>query len=438
MSQSTTLTLLDRRRASLPSLVLVANMASTQEVSRPFGLAPIVVGTGNDCDLIVTDPAVSRRHCLFRITPQGILVRDLQSKNGTFVSNIRVQEAHVAPGHVLQIGGVSLRIRVTGEPSEIPLWPEASFGGALGGSTVMRALFHRLHQAAQSPEVVLLRGESGTGKELLARAIHDASPRADGPFVIFDAAAITPALFEAELFGHVRGAFTGADADRTGMLATADGGTLFLDEIGELPLDQQPKLLRVLESKQYRPVGSNEWRSFDARIVAATHRDLHAATAAGEFRQDLYFRLAVFECVVPPLRERSDDIELLVERFLASDIPPRTVLDLPHGALEMLASHHWPGNVRELRNTVSRLLLFPHMRERALEFHGVEGEARRDFDALLGLSWRDARERVIDRFEASYLREKLHAHDGNVAKAATDMGISRQLVHRLMVRHGIR
>ena len=198
----------------------------------------------------------------------------------------------------------------------------------------------------------------------------------------------------------MRGAFTGANADRAGLLAQADGGTLFLDEIGELAIDLQPKLLRALEAKQFRAVGRSSWQAFDARIVAATHRDLRAAVAAGRFREDLYFRLAIFQARVPSLRERRDDIELLVERFLAAEIPPRTTLDLPPGALPLLSGHDWPGNVRELKNAVARLAVLPHA-ESVLEVHGVEGEVRRDFDGLLALSWRDARERIVDRFEAS-------------------------------------
>ncbi len=425
-----------RDLVQLPSLILVATQDGGPEIATPLGMTPLVVGTDPECDVTLRDPAVSRRHARFSVTTSGVMVRDLESKNGTSIGGVDIREAFLTVGSFARVGGVTLRLRVVGAPSDVPLWPGASFGHALGGSIAMRALFAKLHHAAQTSETILVTGESGTGKELLARAIHDASPRRDGPFVIFDAGSVAPNLIESELFGHVRGAFTGAIADRAGLLAQAHGGTLLLDEVGELAVDLQPKLLRALEAKQFRAVGGSAWQAFDARIVAATHRDLRADVAAGRFREDLYFRLAIFQARVPPLRERKEDIELLVERFLAAEVPPRTTLDLPPGALPLLSGHDWPGNVRELKNAVARLAVLPHA-ESVLEFHGVEGEVRRDFDGLLALSWRDARERIVDRFEASYLAAKLREHQGNVARAAASMGISRQLVHRLMARHGL-
>jgi two-component system response regulator GlrR len=432
-----TITTIRRDLAQVPSVVLFATEADGAASSLPLGLSPAVVGTDPDCDLRLRDSAVSRHHARFTVSTQGVLVRDLDSKNGTYVGGIEVREAYVTSATFVRIGGTTIRLRVIGAPADVPLFAGASFGGALGGSLVMRALFAQLLRAAQSSETVLITGESGTGKELLARAIHDASPRKEGPFVIFDAGSVAPNLLESELFGHVRGAFTGANAARPGLLSQANGGTLFLDEIGELSLDLQPKLLRALEARQFRPVGSNTWQPFDARIVAATNRELGAAVTSGQFREDLYFRLAIIRARVPPLRERKEDIELLVERFLASKLPPRTTLDLPPGALSLLTSHDWPGNVRELKNAVTRLSVLPDP-EMALEFHGVEGEVRHEFDAILGLPWRDAREQIVDRFEASFLAAKLREHQGNVARAAASMGISRQLVHRLMTRHGLR
>ncbi len=398
---------------------------------------PIVVGTDPGCDLVVGDAGVSRRHAEITLTTRGVVVRDLDSKNGTTVGGVVIREAYLAATGTARVGGVTLRVRADGGVEDIPLYPGASFGGALAGSSVMRALFAQLQRAAQTSETVLLIGESGTGKELLARAIHDHSPRRDGPFVVFDAGAVSAQLLEAELFGHAKGAFTNAIADREGLLAQSNGGTLFLDEIGELPLELQPKLLRALESRQYRPVGTNLTRTFDARLVAATHRDLRTLAAAGKFRDDLYFRLAVIQARVPALRERREDVELIVERMLMASDPPRTLLDLAPGALAMLTAHDWPGNVRELKNAVARLSVMPFATA-VIDYQGVEGEARRSLDSLLQLPWREARERVADRFEASYLAAKLAEHDGNAARTAAAMGVSRQLVHRLMVRHGLR
>jgi transcriptional regulator with PAS, ATPase and Fis domain len=267
----------------------------------------------------------------------------------------------------------------------------------------------------------------------LARAVHERSPQKKGPFVVFDCSAVAGQLVESELFGHARGAFTGAVDHRAGVLEQADGGTLFLDEIGELPPELQPKLLRAIEARQYRRVGSNAWRSFDARLVVATHRDLRSEIASGSFRQDLYFRIAVVKIRVPPLRERRDDIDLIVQGFLSAQRPSRGLDDLPPGALAMLKAHDWPGNVRELRNTVARLLLFPHLGS------GVFDDVAPGAGGLpFRLPLREAREQVMQEFEHVYVTAKLREHGGNVSRAAEAMGVSRQLVHRLMGRHGIR
>jgi transcriptional regulator with PAS, ATPase and Fis domain len=299
----------------------------------------------------------------------------------------------------------------------------------------MRALFARLEVAAATHETVLLVGESGTGKELLARAIHDASPRRDGPFVVFDCSAVAATLVESELFGFVKGAFTGADRDRAGIFEQAHGGTLFMDEVGELPLDLQPKLLRALEARQTRRVGANAWHPFDARIVAATHRDLAGRMKSGAFREDLYYRLAVLEARVPPLRERRDDVELLAERFLAGQSPPLTVHDLPPGSLAMLHTHDWPGNVRELRNALARMVVFQEPAETTLDAAGAGSSAK---GALLRLPLREARQQIIEKFEQTYIAAQLEAHGGNVTRAAEAVGVSRQFFHRLIERYRLR
>jgi transcriptional regulator with PAS, ATPase and Fis domain len=432
-----TITTIRSDAVELPDVRVVVTPQNGPPIEATLGVAPLVVGTSADCDVVVPDPRVSRRHCELRITPRGVLLTDLGSKNGSFINDVLIHEGFLSPGAVASLGGASLTVRVGGAPSLVPLSTSASFGDALGGSVPMRALFARLERAAATSETILLLGDSGTGKEVLARAIHDRSPRREGPFVVFDCSAVAPSLVEAELFGYMKGAFTGAQASRAGLLEQASGGTLFIDELGELPIELQPKLLRALEARQVRRIGAAAYAAFDARVVAATHRDLQGHIAAGAFREDLYYRLAVVEAIVPPLRERKEDIPLLVERFLAVQVPPRSLADLPPNAMELLKGHHWPGNVRELRNTVARLVLFPHLADQAI----ARVAPRRD-DAgvaqLAALTLREARDIVVEQFERSFVAVKLREHGGNVSRAAASMGVSRQLVHRLMERYGIR
>ena len=311
------------------------------------------------------------------------------------------------------------------------------FGGAIGGA-VMRPVFQTLARTAPTDETIVLLGESGTGKELLARAIHERSPRHTGPFEVFDCSGVSAALIEAELFGYVRGAFTGATSNTTGALERAHGGTLFLDGMSGLPLDLQPKLLRALESHEFKPVGSSGWRRFDARVVAATSPDLRARVASGAFREDLFYRIAVVEAHVPPLRERKEDIPVLTERFLRSSSHDLCLEDLSAETMGMLLCHNWPGNVRELKNSIIRLTLFPDRPNEAIDF-GAElgdGVTKRSRD-LCSLQLREARAIVVEQFERIYLTTKLREHGGRVPRAAEAMGVSRQFLHRLLGEYGI-
>lgn len=420
----------------------------------PLDIHPVIVGTGPDCTIVVPDSRVSRRHCELRLSAEGILLRDLGSKNGTMLGQAAILEARIPPRVSVMIGDSELVVQPAGAPRVVPMSPTGVFGGAIGRSFAMRALFAKLERAAATDQTILLLGESGTGKEVLARSIHDHSPRKKGPFVVFDCGATSANLVESELFGHTRGAFTGAQTAQTGLLEEASGGTLFIDEIGELPLDLQPKLLRALEARQIRRLGATEFRPFDARIVAATHKNLRARAAEGQFREDLYYRLAVVEVLVPALRERKEDIPALVDRFLAAHDPPRSPADLPANALALLAGHDWPGNVRELRNVVARLLLFPETVEEMLRPLKKEAPATLPpaaeapvpraaagadrLDPLLEMPLLDAREMVMEQFERSYLTTWLNRHKGNISRAAEAMGVSRQLVHKLLDKHGIR
>jgi transcriptional regulator with PAS, ATPase and Fis domain len=432
-----TLTALRTNGVELPSLEVVVSPPKGKDMVARLAVAPVVVGSSPECDLVLADPRVSRRHCQVELSARGVLLRDLGSKNGTLLGDLSVVEAWLPLGKKATIGGSTLVVRAAGAPSILPLSTSARFGDALGGSIPMRALFARLERAAVASETILLLGESGTGKELLAHGIHDKSPRREGPFVVFDCGAVAPNLLEAELFGVMKGAFTGAHQSRAGLLEQASGGTLFIDELGELPLELQPKLLRAIEARQVRRLGGSTVAAFDARIVAATHRDLQSRVASGTFREDLYYRLAVVEAIVPPLRERRDDIPLLVERFLAAQSPPRALSDLPPNALDMLKAHHWPGNVRELRNTVARLTLFPDLGEQAI-VRSTPRPGEGGLGELTKLPLREARDVVVEQFETAYIAARLREYGGNVSRAAEAMGISRQLVYRLMERYGLR
>jgi transcriptional regulator with GAF, ATPase, and Fis domain len=287
---------------------------------------------------------------------------------------------------------------------------------------------------------VLLTGETGTGKDVLAHALHEQGPRAKGPFEVVDCGAVSPSLIESELFGHERGAFTGAVASRAGAFERAHGGTLFLDELGELPLDLQPKLLRALESREIRRVGGNKTLSVDVRVVAATTRDLPRAVRKGEFREDLYFRLAVVPIHVPPLRERLEDLPLLVGRMLENE-PDLLVPDVTIAAMR---AHDWPGNVRELRNVVERAAVMARASgETALRLYEPLGEAAPELDPedvfrfRPGTTWREAKARVDALLERRYLGWLLERHGNNASAAAREAELDRKYLAELARKHGL-
>jgi DNA-binding NtrC family response regulator len=342
------------------------------------------------------------------------------------------------------------------ERVEIRLSGRERLGGLIGRSMAMREVFGILSRVAPTHATVLIEGESGTGKELAARAIHDRSKRASGPFVVFDCSAVPKDLLESELFGHRKGAFTGAVATRKGAFEVADGGTLFLDEIGELSLELQPKLLRALESGEIRAVGAVDVVHCDTRIVAATNRNLKREVSEGNFREDLYYRLAVIQVRMPPLRSRTEDIPLLVEHFL-SELTTSTgrsePLQVSFSTMEKLKRHRWPGNVRELKNFVERaavlaegdrvetrfLKLGRQRREGESEAdenipEGFAGELRIDED----MPFKDAKNRLVEAFETAYWTRLLERTSGNVSKAARIAGVHRKSVEYIMKKLDLR
>lgn len=398
----------------------------------------VVLGSAPHADVVVSDSAVSKLHCELDPRLDGLWVRDLGSRNGTHVRDVRVVEARVPDGATLRVGSTVVTVRYSPEPTSVDLWRDTTFGPLVGHSPSMREFFARLARVAKTDATVLIHGETGSGKELVATAIHEASPRAQGPLVVVDCGSLPENLLEAELFGHGRGAFTGASSAREGAIEAAHGGTVFLDEIGEVPLSLQPKLLRVLESRSVRRLGENHYRKVDVRFLSATHRDLRRMVNAGAFREDLYFRLAVVPVSVPPLRERVEDIPLLAQHFLPKGVPLSSVLDAD--TLRELLARPWPGNVRELRNFVDRAVALGAKEALSLSEDALFGAAAPTASApavKLDVPFKSLRDEWLMYLERAYILGLLERHGGNVSATAQAAGLTRAYVHRLLRKFDI-
>jgi DNA-binding NtrC family response regulator len=321
-------------------------------------------------------------------------------------------------------------------PAQAPDGEAGFFAGMVGRSPRMREIFALLKKVAPMDVSVVVTGETGTGKELVARALHDESPRRKGPFVVLDCGSIPEHLIESELFGHEKGAFTGATASREGAFERADRGTIFLDEIGELRVDMQPRLLRVLENHEVRRVGGSHVVGVDVRVVAATNRDLTKEVEAGAFREDLYFRLGVIHVQLPPLRARREDVPWLIEHALsrAEVVRRHGEKRVTPGAMKLLQSYAWPGNVRELVNVVSHLLTFSDGAEVDVS-HLPERIQKDEEKPPAHVPFHEAKERVLDKFEHEYLAALLERCGGNLSRAARESGLHRKSIERLAKKH---
>jgi transcriptional regulator with GAF, ATPase, and Fis domain len=441
-----------RRKRKLAIRVSDSPDEAQRGKSFTFAQDEVRIGSSPELDVSFDDRKMSREHLSIRPSDQGYLLIDRHSTNGTFVGGLRIERVIIDAATTVRLGRTLLEIEPLGEHVESEMSSAEAFGRLIGQSPAMREMFALLERIAPSDLTVLIEGETGTGKELVAEGLHDASGR-DGPCVTLNCGAIPRELIESELMGHVKGAFTGAVADRPGAFVSANGGTLFLDEVGELPLDMQAKLLRVLERREVKAVGSDSVTTVDVRVVAATNKNLAHEAEHGTFRQDLYYRLAVVVVRIPPLRARLDDLPLLVthiqgelnRRRAASGQAPYPPLDAR--AFEMLARHEFPGNVRELRNIVERWSVLgavaapgnpavstsPISSATPVSAGGgaIEG-------SLLELPYHEAKEAWLDRFEKAYVVRALDRAGGNVSQAARDARVDRRHLQRLMSRYEIK
>ena len=404
------------------------------------GSEPVIVGAGEDSGLVLVDRSVSRRHAKVHRSGDYVIVEDLGSTNGTFYHDARVREVFVPLGQEVCFGKVRVKIvpeEVSVEPKPIT---ETRLGPMIGGDVRMREIFSLIEDIAASDVTVVIEGETGTGKELVAKALHERSVRANKTFVVFDCTNQPRDLIESALFGHVKGAFTGATSPRAGAFERANNGTIFLDELGEFGLDLQPKLLRVLESREVQKVGADDYDPVDVRVIAATNRNLKADVRAGNFREDLYYRLAVVKIVMPALRERVSDIPVLVEHFLALCGNPCSVDPACYPALK---TYRWPGNVRELKNVVDRAAALSRGRsgvDLSKFLVDVEEEPTDRHGAVVidkSTSFKEAKGRVVSDFESQYILTLLREHGNNISLAAREAGIDRKHFKDLMRKHGI-
>jgi transcriptional regulator with PAS, ATPase and Fis domain len=416
-------------------LVVIDGPARGTRVRVEKGSARIGSAPGND--LVLADRAVSRAHCEIAVHADRVTVRDLGSTNGTFIGDVSIRDADVQIGAVVRCAGSAFRLEAADEPAYVAISDKSSFGDLVGASIEMRQVYAVLERVAPTDSTLLVQGETGTGKDVVARAVHSTSPRVKGPFVPVDCGAIPETLFESELFGHVRGAFTGALNNRAGAFEEANGGTLFLDEIGEMPLALQAKLLRAIESRRVRRVGATKETDIDVRIVCATNRRLAQMVNEGTFREDLYYRLAVVEVTLPPLRARRDDIPALAQH-LFTKMTGKTDALAPE-LIANLKSRPWPGNVRELRNAIERAVALGQAKsgiagtqEQSVLPSGIESIVP------VHLPLKDARDAWTNEFETVYVRAMLAKTGGNLTRAAEHAGVSRRFLQRMIARLGLR
>ena len=400
------------------------------------GKNPVTLGSSPACSLVLTDKTVSRKHMDANWDDGGLLLRDLGSTNGCFFEGSRFKEITISFGSEFKVGRTVIKFVPSEEVVEPELSRSPNFGSLVGQDAKMRRLFALLNDISPTDATVIIEGETGTGKELVAEEIHKHSNRKNGPFVVFDCGAVPRDLIESSLFGHVKGSFTGAVSDRRGAFAEASGGTIFLDEIGELNLELQPALLRVLDKRAVRRVGGNQYENVDVRVVAATNRDLREEVGRKNFREDLYYRLAVIRITLPPIRERGMDIPYLASHFVAQFSPPNEPLEIRPDDAARLQRHSWPGNVRELRNVIERACVLRHGESLNLD-DALTEEASPSLGIRTDLPFKEAKGQLVEIFEREYIVDLMRRHKMNLSSAAREAQIDRKHLRELIRKYDL-
>ncbi len=396
---------------------------------------PIYFGSSPACEMMLSDKTVSRKHMMAELAKDEVIVRDNDSTNGTFIQGTRFKEITIGFGTEVKLGRTVIKYLPDEEFVEPEPAENSAFGQLIGADTKMRQLFKLLQDVAVTDATVLIEGETGTGKELIAEEVHNHSLRRNGPFIVFDCGAVPRELIESALFGHVKGSFTGAITDRRGAFAEANGGTIFLDEIGEMAMDLQPSLLRVLDKRAVRKVGSNTYEKIDVRVVAATNRDLRAEVGKKNFREDLYYRLAVIRVSVPPVRERGSDIPMLVRHFIEQFSPTKPI-NVPPEDMARIQRHSWPGNVRELRNTIERACLLSRDDQLNIDDAFFE-EASPSLGIRTDLPFKEAKGQLVELFEREYIEDLMRRHKMNLSAAAREAQIDRKHLRELIRKYDL-
>jgi DNA-binding NtrC family response regulator len=395
-----------------------------------IGPEPRIIGRRPGCDVVLDDQKVSATHCEVVAAEHGVRLRDLGSTNGTYVGELRVVEALLSKPCTVRCGDTRLQFHPRRTRERVPVSKSTHFGPLVGSTPTMRALFEKLSLLSPTTISVLIEGETGTGKELVARAIHEKSDRAAKPFVVIDCGSIPTGLAESILFGHERGAFTGADSKRTSPFIEASGGTVFLDELGELPMDTQPKLLRVLAEQRIQSVGGNRYVPVNVRIIAATRRDLPEEINKRAFRDDLYFRVAQERVTLPSLRERTDDLAPLVHHMFELEGKGAAFKRVTPESFDRLERHDWPGNVRELRSLVSVALAYDKGSgpiDLGARIGAEAARPRSNKTGVLALPTKPYSE-SREKHDRAYFTALFEASHGNVSRVGKSAGLSRETV----------